>query len=93
MIENFLNWREENNVDQILINFNFPVEKEVRTVYEHNYHKTDKLGRPIYIERTGRLQVERLFAMADEPTLVRHFIHSYEELVLVRFPACSEVSG
>lgn len=42
MFENYLNWRRENNVDE-LINFKFDCLKELKKVYPHGYHKTDKI--------------------------------------------------
>lgn len=62
-------------------------------VYPHNYHKTDKLGRPIYIDRNGQLKIDELFKLSSEDRLVKHYIQSYELLVKLRFPACSAVSG
>lgn len=42
MIENYLTWRREHNVDE-LINFKFDCLKELKKVYPHGYHKTDKI--------------------------------------------------
>lgn len=62
-------------------------------VYPHNYHKTDKLGRPIYIDRNGRLKIDELFKISSEERLVKHYIQSYELLVRLRFPVCSLIAG
>jgi hypothetical protein len=43
-------------------------------VYPHGYHKIDKLGRPIYIERAGMLKVDKVFEISTEERLVKHFI-------------------
>ena len=62
-------------------------------VYPHGYHKTDKKGRPIYIERQGQLKVDDVFKITTEERLVKHYIKSYELLLKLRFPACSAVAG
>jgi hypothetical protein len=62
-------------------------------VYPHNYHKTDKLGRPIYIDRNGHLKIDELFKISNEERLVKHYIQSYELLVKLRFPVCSVLAG
>lgn len=51
MFNTFLDWRKENEVDDIIENFSFPEINQVIDVYPHGYHKIDKKGRPIYIER------------------------------------------
>ena len=65
----------------------------MQVVYPHNYHKIDKLGRPVYIERQGQLQIDELFKITTEERLVKHYIQSYETLLKLRFPACSAVAG
>lgn len=43
-------WRKEKKVDEIFESFKFDELPLVTTIYPRFYHKTDKLGRPIYIE-------------------------------------------
>jgi CRAL/TRIO domain len=62
-------------------------------VYPHFYHKTDKKGRPIYIERLGQLKIDEVFKLTTEERLIKHYIQSYETLMRLRFPACSAIAG
>lgn len=52
MLTNYVNWREEFGTNEIMT-FAFPEVNEVKKCYPHGYHKTDRYGRPIYIERIG----------------------------------------
>lgn len=52
----------------------------------------DKIGRPVYIERSGMIQVSKVWEIIDEPTLVRNFMQSYEQVVKLHFFACSFVA-
>ena len=61
-------------------------------MYPHYYHKTDKQGRPIYIERLGLLKIDDVFKITNEERLVKHYIQSYETLMRLRFPACSAIA-
>ena len=62
-------------------------------MYPHFYHKTDKKGRPIYIERLGQLKIDEVFKITTEERLIKHYIQSYEILMRLRFPACSAIAG
>jgi hypothetical protein len=44
MFKNYINWRKSMNVDS-LIDYRFDCLKELKKVYPHGYHKTDKLVR------------------------------------------------
>lgn len=92
MFENFVNWRKAENVDDIL-NFDFTEFDQVQAVYPHAYHKTDKLGRPVYIERLGMLNITALWEVTTEERMLKHYIQSYEILMKLRFPACQAVQG
>ena len=54
--------------------FKFDERAEVQKVYPHGYHGTDKLGRPVYIERFGVLDVPALFRITTQERMVRHYI-------------------
>lgn len=41
MFENYMNWRKEMNVDS-LIDYKFDCLKNLKKIYPHGYHKTDK---------------------------------------------------
>lgn len=57
------------------------------------YHGTDKQGRPVYIERIGNLDVPKIFTITTEERMIKYYQYSYEYLMKVRYPACSEVAG
>jgi len=42
MFESYLTWRRENNATE-LIHYKFDCLKELKKVYPHGYHKTDKI--------------------------------------------------
>ena len=60
MLNNYFKWRVDFGTDDIY-SFSFPEVFEVKRCYPHGYHKTDKYGRCIYIERIGALDITRLF--------------------------------
>lgn len=74
MFQNFVNWRKAQGVDEILETYDFKEFNEIQEVYPHGYHKTDKQGRPIYIERLGLLNVPRTFEISSPERMVRHYI-------------------
>ena len=53
MWQNFIDWRIEEGVDDIIDTFSYDERWLAQEHYPHMYHKTDKQGRPIYIERIG----------------------------------------
>ena len=60
MWNKFINWRKENDVDNIT-SYDYEELNEVKKFYPHGYYKTDKDGRPLYIERVGELDLDKLF--------------------------------
>ncbi len=57
------------------------------------YHRQDKLGRPIYIERVGHLKIKKLWKVTTEDRMLRYYIRSYERMVKYVIPACSKQKG
>mmetsp|Transcript_90096 Transcript_90096/g.124375 ORF Transcript_90096/g.124375 Transcript_90096/m.124375 type:complete len:100 (-) Transcript_90096:580-879(-) len=89
MVNNYIKWRKEELVDDVENNFKFDEYDQVQVFYPHGYHKVDKQGRPIYIERIGQLNVTELFKITTEERMVRHYIQEYERLMCHKFPACT----
>lgn len=89
MINNYLKWRKDELVDEVETNFKFDEYDQVQVHYPHGYHKVDKQGRPIYIERIGLLNMTELFKVTTEERIVRHYIKEYERLMIHKFPACT----
>lgn len=51
MFEANLQWRKDRKVDEIYASFVYEEREQVQALYPRFYHKTDKEGRPIYIEK------------------------------------------
>ncbi|KAG6874022.1 hypothetical protein C0995_007979 [Termitomyces sp. Mi166 len=86
-------WRKENGVDTILEDFEFTEREEVNKYYPQYYHKMDKDGRPIYIERLGFLDLETMYKVTTQDRLIKRFVQEYEKFAKYRVPACSKAVG
>lgn len=61
MLFNYAKWRVDAQIENINNTFDFTEYPEVLKHYQHNYHGVCRIGRPIYIERTGLLDSTRIF--------------------------------
>nr|XP_019010703.1 Sec14 cytosolic factor [Kwoniella pini CBS 10737]OCF49484.1 Sec14 cytosolic factor [Kwoniella pini CBS 10737] len=87
-------WRKEFGADDIAANgYDYPEQREVDKYYPQFYHKTDKEGRPIYIEQLGKLDISKLYALTTQDRQLHHLVHEYEKFLSSRLPACSKESG
>jgi hypothetical protein len=93
MFSNCERWRQEKKVDEIYETFTFDEHAAVQALYPRYYHQTDKLGRPLYIEQLGKLDLEQLFKITTRERLEKFFILEYERVLRLRMPACSEAAG
>ena len=64
-------WRRQNKVDELYENFSFPEKEAVNELYPQFYHKTDKDGRPVYIEQLGNLDLNKLFKVTTPERLIQ----------------------
>jgi hypothetical protein len=47
----------------------------------------------VYIERLGKLKIDKVLELTTDERLMKHYIVSYEVLMKLRFPACSAIAG
>eukprot|EP01111_Echinosteliopsis_oligospora_P007416 TRINITY_DN2239_c0_g1_i1.p1 TRINITY_DN2239_c0_g1~~TRINITY_DN2239_c0_g1_i1.p1 ORF type:complete len:326 (-),score=81.68 TRINITY_DN2239_c0_g1_i1:32-934(-) len=80
MYNGYRQWREQNNVDSVLQE-GFKIPKDM---WLHSFHGRDKLGRPIFIEKTGQIDVKHMkskgYTIDD---LVRAHINQQEYMALL----------
>ncbi|KAH0587041.1 Sec14 cytosolic factor [Termitomyces sp. J132] len=86
-------WRKDMNVDTIIEDFEFTEREQVNKYYPQYYHKMDKDGRPIYIERLGFLDLDALYKATTQERLINRFVQEYEKFAKYRVPACSKAVG
>ncbi|WRT66105.1 uncharacterized protein IL334_003058 [Kwoniella shivajii] len=87
-------WRKEFGADEIAANgFDYPEQREVDKYYPQFYHKTDKEGRPIYVEQLGKLDINKLYAITTQDRQLKHLVSEYEKFLGPRCKACTEQSG
>ncbi|KAJ7638219.1 CRAL-TRIO domain-containing protein [Roridomyces roridus] len=86
-------WRKEFGVDELVRTFQFNELEEVDKYYPQSYHKTDKSGRPIYIECIGNLNVKALYACTTQERLLQRLVVEYEAFLNTRIAACSAAAG
>jgi hypothetical protein len=86
-------WRKDFGVDEICKSFDFKEKVTVDQYYPQYYHKSDKDGRPIYIEQLGKLDIKKLYAATTEDRLLQRLVYEYEKFITERLPACSKAAG
>ena len=91
MFKKYLKWRIDMKVDELLTSYELENLFEIKKVYPHGYHRTDKIGRPVYIERYNQTDVKALFKITTEDKMVKYYIKQYERQIKFIFPACSAV--
>ncbi|KAJ3078929.1 cytosolic factor, phosphatidylinositol/phosphatidylcholine transfer protein, partial [Rhizoclosmatium hyalinum] len=60
MFSEYLAWRKSFGVEDIVQNLAFPEFNKVVDIYPRYYHKTDKQGRPVYVEVMSNLTAKML---------------------------------
>jgi hypothetical protein len=93
MFMNHLKWRREYGTDTILEDFVYEEREAFLALYPQGYHKVDKLGRPIYIQHLGQINMKALKHVTSVERMVRFHVQEYERSLKYIFPACSRVAG
>ncbi|KAF3920735.1 Patellin-3 [Arthrobotrys entomopaga] len=86
-------WRKEKNLDHVVQTWTYPEKPKVFEYYPQYYHKTDKDGRPIYIEQLGKINLTKMLEITDEERMLTNLAYEYEKFADPRLPACSRKVG
>jgi len=84
-------WRSEfgGGVDNLTRTFDYKEKPQVFKYYPQYYHKTDKEGRPVYIEQLGNIDLEALRKITTDDRMLSNLVCEYEKLADPRLPAAS----
>ena len=88
-------WRATFNggLDNLVPNFDYQEKPQVFAYYPQYYHKTDKDGRPLYIEQLGKINLDAMRKITTDERMLSNLVVEYEKMSDPRLPACSRKSG
>eukprot|EP00353_Schmidingerella_taraikaensis_P010410 CAMPEP_0185594878 /NCGR_PEP_ID=MMETSP0434-20130131/76436_1 /TAXON_ID=626734 ORGANISM="Favella taraikaensis, Strain Fe Narragansett Bay" /NCGR_SAMPLE_ID=MMETSP0434 /ASSEMBLY_ACC=CAM_ASM_000379 /LENGTH=268 /DNA_ID=CAMNT_0028222507 /DNA_START=57 /DNA_END=863 /DNA_ORIENTATION=+ len=89
MLGDFAQWRADQNIDVLLDTWHWPRLDYFKTLYPHGAHKTDKLGRPLQIERPGVADLDAIFRDVPPDELIRNLSWQCEWFVYHVYPSCA----
>lgn len=87
-------WRKKIDMDRLYEEFSFTERAQVaRYGWRMYFHKTDRMGRPIFIQDLSGLDTEKVFSVTTADRIVQNFAVTLEHAVRERYLACTASAG
>lgn len=86
-------WRKDTKLDETVPTWEYPERKDLFKYYPQYYHKTDKDGRPVYIEQMGGIDLTAMYKITTGERMLTNLAVEYERLADPRLPAASRKAG
>ncbi|KAF9731696.1 hypothetical protein PMIN06_012650 [Paraphaeosphaeria minitans] len=80
-------------VEELVRTFDYQERPQIFKYYPQYYHKTDKEGRPVYIEQLGNVDLTAMAKITSQERMIQNLVCEYEKMADPRLPACSRKSG
>ncbi|KAL8243863.1 hypothetical protein R6Q59_010121 [Mikania micrantha] len=93
MFVNNEKWRKEFGTDELIHTFDYKEKPQLFQYYPQYYHKTDKDGRPVYIESMGKIDLNAMYKITTSERMLQNLVVEYEKVADPRLPACSRKAG
>lgn len=73
----------------MLQEFKFEEYDAVKRCYPHGFHGVDRYGRPVYIERIGMVDLNKLLQVTTLERYTKYHVSEQEKTLSLRYPTCS----